>query len=154
MKSLKSQLFWFDIFSLFDIQIKICPKKYVFVHQESSNTIEIICKYCHIKLSTDKGKKPFDRINEHLSSGRHKRLKRESEDTSSRQPTLEELQIRQKQLEQFQEGVIYDFIYSICLCGLSICLSDGPLGKRLCSNLSEKNYLITIFFFSFFQVIF
>lgn len=95
--------------------------------QTGQSPEEIICKYCCSKLSIVSGKKPFDRINEHLESARHKKLKIDSSNTS-RQPTLEEMQVRQKELELQQEGVIFDFIHSLCLCGVSIYLADGAIG--------------------------
>lgn len=82
-----------------------------------------------MKLSTDTGKKPYDRIKEHVGSNRHKRLKTETEETKHRQPSIDELLARHKRLEEQQEGAIYDLIHSICLCGLSIHNTDGPIGK-------------------------
>lgn len=105
--------------------------QFLFLQEASNSSTEIVCKYCNIKLSLEKGKKPFDRINEHTDSTRHKRLKQENISSTNHQPSLEELLVRQKELEANQKGVIYDFINSICLCGLSMYVSDGPIGKRI-----------------------
>ena len=35
----------------------------------------LVCKYCAVEIDTASGKKPWDRINEHLRSKRHRNMK-------------------------------------------------------------------------------
>lgn len=84
--------------------------------EDSDDTI--VCQYCNIKVSLSADKKPSDRLKEHVGGKRHNRIKEQASNSSCRQPTLLELQVRQKNLEKDQEGAIYDLVRSVCHSGL------------------------------------
>lgn len=86
--------------------------------EESSTSHVLVCHFCSIELPTDPKKKPWDRINEYLSSMRHKKLKKSYKERSDKkkQVSLYESVVRQKEKEKEAEGAIHDFENSLLFC--------------------------------------
>lgn len=88
----------------------------------------LVC-FCKLEVSLCATKKPSDRLKEHVGEKRHQKLKDQALVSTSRQPTLSELQVRHKDMEKEQEGAIYDLVRSVCHAGLSLRICDGPIGN-------------------------
>ena len=98
--------------------------------EESSTSHVLVCRFCSIELPTDPKKKPWDRINEHLSSMRHKKLKEGYKERSDKkQVSLYESVVRQKEKEKEAEGAIHDFVRALCYSAISLNQADSYLGK-------------------------
>uniref|UniRef100_A0A1X7UCT4 Uncharacterized protein n=1 Tax=Amphimedon queenslandica TaxID=400682 RepID=A0A1X7UCT4_AMPQE len=97
--------------------------------EESSHVL--VCRFCSIELPTDPKKKLWDRINVHLSSARHKRLKESYKERSDKknQVSLYESVVRQKEKEKEAEGAIHDSVRALCYSAVSLNQADGYLGK-------------------------
>jgi hypothetical protein len=91
----------------------------------------LTCKFCATELDVTTGKKPWDRINEHLSSKRHKQMNANYERRleEGRQLTLYESEIRAKSKEREAETVAHDFTRALAYSGLPLVQADGYVGK-------------------------
>ena len=47
--------------------------------EDGISHVGLVCRYCSIELDIDPKKKPWGRVQEHLASGRHKKLKENHE---------------------------------------------------------------------------
>ena len=77
------------------------------------NADVLTCKYCAVEIDViSSGKKPWDRVNKHLGSKRHKRMKENYKERQQegRQLTLFESEVRAKAKEQEAEGAVHDFV--------------------------------------------
>ena len=86
----------------------------------------LICKFCAVELDITSGKKPWDRINEHLLSKRHS-VNYEKRVLEGKQLTLyeSEVRIRSKKLET----VAHDFTRALIYSGVPLNKADGYLRK-------------------------
>ena len=91
----------------------------------------LTCKFCSVELDLTSGKKPWDRINEHLNSKRHKRMKANYEKRlqEGKQLTLYESEVRVRSKEREAETVAHDFTRALLYSGLSLNKADGYMGK-------------------------
>ena len=91
----------------------------------------LVCRFCSIELPTDPRKKPWDKIKEHLSSARHRKLKESDKERSEKkkQVSLYESVVRQKEKEKEAEGAIHDFVRALSYSAISINQADSFLGK-------------------------
>lgn len=71
-------------------------------------TETLLCKFCHTEMVTDLAKKPYNCIHEHVSSGRHLRVKTgkiRADEERDKQPSIiafasDSMSMKNKQREQ------------------------------------------------------
>ena len=86
--------------------------------------VALVCKFCSVEIDVDPKKKPWDRIQEHLASARHKKLK-----DSNKQLTIYETEVRQRQKEKEAESAYHDFVRALSYSAISLNHADGFIGK-------------------------
>ena len=91
----------------------------------------LVCKYCAVEIDTASGKKPWDRINEHLRSKRHRNMKTnyEKRTLAGKQLTLYESEVRVRAKEKEAESAAHDFTRALLYSGVPLNKADGYLGK-------------------------
>ena len=91
----------------------------------------LICKFCAVELDITSGKKPWDRINEHLISKRHSKMKinYEKRVLEGKQLTLYESEVRIRSKKEEAETVAHDFTRALIYSGVPLNKADGYLGK-------------------------
>ena len=90
-----------------------------------------VCKYCAVEIDVNPKKKPWDRIQEHLASSRHKKLKEnfKKRKDSNKQLTLFKTEVRQRQKEREAESATHDFVRALSYSAISLNHADGFVGK-------------------------
>ena len=93
--------------------------------------VALVCKFCSVEVDVDPKKKPWDRIQEHLASARHKKLKEtfKKQKDSNKQLTIYETEVRQRQKEKEAESKYHDFVRSLSYSATSLNHADGFIGK-------------------------
>ena len=104
-----------------------------------SETDALVCKYCSVEINISG--KGWDRVNEHIGSKRHAKLKenyvkRMAE--GKQQLTLYDSEVRSKAREKQHEGAVYDFVRALSFSGISFYQASSFLGqfvKKYCPAL-------------------
>ena len=94
----------------------------------------LCCKYCSTEIDVvSTGRKPWDRVHEHLASKRHERLKQNylKRVQEGKQLTLFETEIRAKSKEKEAEGAIHDLVRALSFSAIPITQLDTFLGLYL-----------------------
>ena len=96
----------------------------------SWNTEEVLfCRFCGFE--NDLKSRPSDKINAHLKTPKHQKLKDAElkRRQYSRQLTLAKTCSRLKQKDKQKEGIIHDFVRASCYGAISLQKADSNLGK-------------------------
>ena len=96
----------------------------------SWNTEEVLfCQFCGFEI--DLKSHPSDKINAHLKTPKHQKLKDAElkRRQSGRQLALTETCSRSKQKEKQKEGIIHDFVRASCYGAISLQKAESNLGK-------------------------
>lgn len=93
--------------------------------------VALVCRFCAVEIDVNPKKKPWDRIQEHLASVRHKKLKEnwKKRKDSNKQLTLFETEVRQRQKEKEAESASHDFVRALSYSAISLNHADGFIGK-------------------------
>ena len=94
----------------------------------------LACKYCSMEIDIrHSGKKPWDRIHEHLSSKRHARLKENylKRMAEGKQLTLYDSEVGAKAREKEAVGAIYDLVRALSFSAVPLSQADSFLGQYL-----------------------
>lgn len=95
--------------------------------QVGDKTKEVLtCKYCSVEIDVlSSGKKPWDRVHEHLSTKRHRTIMKKDEKMESNY----ESEVQHKALQAQAQSLIHDFTRAMIYSGLPLHQADDHIGS-------------------------